>query len=337
MLAGPLNACPRACQRQTLPAKLPDFQPWRRKRPMTGKPVCARRRHGQQGQDAPAAKGLCRCESYSMPKVKASLAKGRAPAVETGEGPGDAGHLVLSLAALLLACLANGVSHLHGLCRGPDLDAACRALAQMGAVIEENTDGLTVHGVGNGALLAPQAPLDFSGAPVALALIAGLVAPYPMDVGFAVPVLPDALITPLRHLGVQISPAHGDHVTLQGPGAASPLHWRLDHSEVSELSPFVLKAALLLAGLNTPGITALLESTADRTAVSDRLNAVFAAFGAPVSQAVAEPGWRAIRLVGQSRLQAVDMDLRAQPSGVLWPAAPFSARGEPSLLPDEET
>ncbi|WP_170975754.1 hypothetical protein [Rhizobium sp. FY34] len=272
-----------------------------------------------------------------MPKVKTSLAKGRAPSVETGEGPGDAGHLVLSLAALLLACLANGESHLRGLCRGPDLDAACRALAQMGAVIGENADALTVRGVGNGALLSPQAPLDVLDAPVALALIAGLVAPYPMDVEFAAPVLPDVLIPPLRHMGVQISSAHGDHVTLQGPEAASPLHWRLDHSDVSDLSPFVLKAALLLAGLNTPGSTVLLESTADRTAVSDRLDAMFAAFGAPVSQAPAEPSWRALRLSGQSRLQAVDMDLRAELSGVLWSASQFSARGGPSLLPDEET
>jgi 3-phosphoshikimate 1-carboxyvinyltransferase len=104
----------------------------------------------------------------------------------------------------------------------------------MGARIEKVGDTWIIQGTGNGALLAPAAPLDFGNAGTGCRLTMGLVGVY----DFASTFIGDAslssrpmgrVLNPLREMGVQVDAAAGDRlpVTLRGPKTPNPITYRV--------------------------------------------------------------------------------------------------------------
>lgn len=271
---------------------------------MTADAVYDRSRHGRPGQDVRNGIWFRTFESLSMQKQKPNAAKwhDRSQPVPPGVDHGE--HLLLSVTAVLLAGVSSGCSRLRNLSHGPDVDAACRALNAMGVATVPEEGGLSIWGVGNGALLAPRLPLDFTNAPVALALTAGLVAPYDMPVSLGDIALPEGVREPLHQMGVQMEAGPAGELCLHGPEGANPLQVKLDQS-----SSLMLKACLLLAGLNTPGITTLVEPMGASGDGFTPLEALFAAFGVELDVRPGEGGLRDIRLTGRSRLLAARIDL----------------------------
>jgi 3-phosphoshikimate 1-carboxyvinyltransferase len=198
----------------------------------------------------------------------------RGPLRGTARVPGDKS---ISHRALMLAALAVGRSRIEGLNDGGDLASTRAALQAMGARIETGADGVcAVDGVGVGGLLQPAARFDCGNSGTSARLLMGLVASHPIRALFAGdgslmrrPM--GRVAAPLRRIGARID---GDclPLTVEGVSPAIPTRHVLDIPSAQ------VKSALLLAGLNTPGLTEIVETVPAR----DHLERMLALFGADI-------------------------------------------------------
>ena len=198
----------------------------------------------------------------------------RGPLRGTARVPGDKS---ISHRALMLASLAVGRSRIEGLCDGSDVHSTIAALRAMGARIEQDADGARiVDGVGTGGLLQPEAPLALGNSGTSARLLMGLVASHPISAAFT----GDASLSrrpmgrvarPLRRLGADID-GHHLPLTVTGRYPALPATHCLDIPSAQ------VKSALLLAGLNIPGTTEVVEMVQTR----DHLVRMLRLFGVPI-------------------------------------------------------
>jgi len=227
--------------------------------------------------------------------------------------PGDKS---ISHRALMLGGLAAGETRITGLLEGEDVLDTSRAMQAMGAAIRKDGDSFIINGVGNGCLLAPEAPLDFGNSGTGCRLIMGLVAPYDFETRF----MGDAslsnrpmarVLEPLRLMGVQVSAEAGDRlpVSLRGPRAPAPISYRVPMASAQ------VKSAVLLAGLNTPGITTVIETVPTR----DHTENMLRGFGAAIEVGSGADGARTIRLEGRGRLTGQILDVPGDPSSAAFP------------------
>ena len=227
--------------------------------------------------------------------------------------PGDKS---ISHRSLMFGGLASGETRITGLLEGEDVLNTGKAMQAMGATIRKTGDEWIVNGIGNGALLAPKAPLDFGNAGTGSRLTMGLVGTYDFETTF----IGDAslskrpmgrILDPLRRMGTQVSASEGDRlpVTLRGPGVANPITYRVPMASAQ------VKSAVLLAGLNTPGITTVIEPVMTR----DHTEKMLAGFGAALSVETDAASMRTIRLEGQGKLVGQTIDVPGDPSSTAFP------------------
>ncbi|MEI2300074.1 3-phosphoshikimate 1-carboxyvinyltransferase [Ensifer sp. MJa1] len=227
--------------------------------------------------------------------------------------PGDKS---ISHRALMLGGLAAGETRITGLLEGADVIATAKAMQAMGARIRKEADGWRVDGTGNGALLAPEAPLDFGNAGIGCRLVMGLAGVYDFETTFigdaSLAKRPMArVLDPLRAMGVQVKAAVGDRLpaTLRGPKTPTPISYRVP------LASAQVKSAVLLAGLNAPGITSVTEPVMTR----DHTERMLRGFGAALSVETDVEGVRTIRLEGRGRLAGQSIDVPGDPSSAAFP------------------
>ncbi|MGY5780527.1 3-phosphoshikimate 1-carboxyvinyltransferase [Rhizobium sp. LEGMi135b] len=227
--------------------------------------------------------------------------------------PGDKS---ISHRSLMFGGLAAGETRITGLLEGEDVLNTGKAMQALGAAIRRDGDAWIVNGTGNGALLASEVPLDFGNAGTGSRLIMGLVGSY----DFETTLIGDAslskrpmgrILDPLRRMGTQVRAAEGDKlpVTLRGPGVASPLTYRVPMASAQ------VKSAVLLAGLNAPGITTVIEHVMTR----DHTERMLVGFGAALSVETDVAGVRTIRLEGQGKLTGQTIDVPGDPSSAAFP------------------
>jgi 3-phosphoshikimate 1-carboxyvinyltransferase len=227
--------------------------------------------------------------------------------------PGDKS---ISHRSLMFGGLASGETRITGLLEGEDVINTGRAMAAMGATIARKGDEWIVQGTGNGCLLEPQAPLDFGNAGTGCRLTMGLAGVYAMRSTF----IGDASLTkrpmgrvldPLRQMGVQVESQPGDRlpVTLTGPRTAAPITYRLPMASAQ------VKSAVLLAGLNTPGITTVIEPVATR----DHTEKMLTGFGAKLDVTIDTDGARRISIEGQGDLRGQIIAVPGDPSSAAFP------------------
>jgi 3-phosphoshikimate 1-carboxyvinyltransferase len=227
--------------------------------------------------------------------------------------PGDKS---ISHRSFMFGGLAAGETRITGLLEGEDVINTGRAMSAMGAGIEKIGDTWIIQGTGNGALLAPEAPLDFGNAGTGCRLTMGLVGVY----DFASTFVGDAslssrpmgrVLNPLREMGVQVEAAAGDKlpVTLRGPKTANPITYRVPMASAQ------VKSAVLLAGLNTPGITTVIEPIMTR----DHTEKMLQGFGANLTVDTDAEGVRTIRLEGRGKLTGQIIDVPGDPSSTAFP------------------
>ena len=227
--------------------------------------------------------------------------------------PGDKS---ISHRSLMLGGLACGETRITGLLEGEDVLATGRAMRAMGARMRKDGGEWIVNGTGNGCLLAPESALDFGNAGTGVRLTMGLVGVYDFESTF----VGDAslssrpmgrVLDPLRQMGVQVRAAAGDRlpVTLHGPRIASPITYRVPVASAQ------VKSAVLLAGLNTPGIVTVIEPVMTR----DHTEKMLAGFGAELEVETDPDGVRAIRLQGQGTLRGCTIDVPGDPSSTAFP------------------
>ena len=223
--------------------------------------------------------------------------------------PGDKS---ISHRSIMLGALAVGETRVTGLLEGEDVLATAAAMRAMGATVERIGDGAwRVHGVGVGALLQPEAALDMGNSGTSTRLLMGLVASHPITASF----IGDAslskrpmgrVIEPLSQMGAHFTSSPGGTLPLMLRGAAPavPIEYRLPVASAQ------VKSAILLAGLNTPGITTVIEPIPTR----DHSERMLRGFGAQLDVETDAAGVRTIRIVGEAELKPQAIDVPGDPS-----------------------
>lgn len=223
--------------------------------------------------------------------------------------PGDKS---ISHRSLMLSALAVGTSRVTGLLEGHDVLATAAAMRAMGARIERRDDGeWVIDGVGVGGLLQPREALDMGNSGTSTRLLMGLVASHPITATF----IGDAslsgrpmgrVIDPLGQMGAEISASPGGRLPLmvRGLAPAVPLSYRLPMASAQ------VKSAVLLAGLNTPGVTEVIEPIPTR----DHSERMLRGFGADLIVDTAADGTRHIRIHGEAELKPRTIAVPGDPS-----------------------
>ncbi|WP_203310295.1 3-phosphoshikimate 1-carboxyvinyltransferase [Sphingomonas beigongshangi] len=222
--------------------------------------------------------------------------------------PGDKS---ISHRSLMFAGLAVGESRIRGLLEGEDVLATAAAMRAMGADIARGDDGTwTVHGVGVGGLLQPQTALDMGNSGTSTRLLMGLVASHPITATFvgdaSLSKRPMARVTePLARMGADFTTSPGDRLplTMRGLCPAVPITYTLPVASAQ------VKSAILLAGLNTPGITRVIEPVPTR----DHSERMLRGFGAELTVEETPEG-RLISITGEAELKPQDIEVPGDPS-----------------------
>jgi 3-phosphoshikimate 1-carboxyvinyltransferase len=226
--------------------------------------------------------------------------------------PGDKS---ISHRSLMLGALAVGETRVTGLLEGEDVLATAAAMRQMGATIVRQTDGAgnaewIINGVGVGGLLQPAEPLDMGNSGTSTRLLMGLVASHAISATF----VGDAslskrpmgrVIEPLSQMGAEFEASEGGRLplTLRGMCPAIPIAYRLPVASAQ------VKSAVLLAALNTPGITTVIEPVPTR----DHSERMLKGFGADLT-VVEMDGERIITLTGPADLKPQVIEVPGDPS-----------------------
>lgn len=250
-----------------------------------------------------------------MPDPLSLIADG--PLAGTVAVPGDKS---ISHRALMLGSLAVGETVIEGLLEGEDVHATAAALAAMGADIARDVDDhgagtWRVHGVGVGGLLQPETALDMGNSGTSTRLLMGLIASHRLTATF----IGDAslcrrpmgrVIEPLSRMGASFAASPGGRLplTMTGRCPAVPIDYALPIASAQ------VKSAVLLAGLNAPGRTTVIE----RIPTRDHSERMLVGFGATVD-IVDTPEGRAITVTGEAELRPRHIVVPGDPSSAAFP------------------
>ena len=229
--------------------------------------------------------------------------------------PGDKS---ISHRSLIFGLLALGETRIEGLLEGEDVlrtADACRALGA--SVIREGEGCWRVRGAGIGGLVEPSAILDFGNAGTGARLMMGVAGSHPITATFD----GDAslrkrpmrrILDPLVRMGTAVvGEAEGGRVplTLRGPRETVPIVYETPAASAQ------IKSAVLLAGLNSPGRTTVVE----REATRDHTERMLRLFGAQVTVEPEGEAGRRIAIQGQPTLCGTEVVVPSDPSSAAFP------------------
>ena len=227
--------------------------------------------------------------------------------------PGDKS---MSHRALMFGAVAIGETAIRGLLEAEDVINTAKAMTALGAKAERGSDSIwRVQGVGVAGLRSPAAPLDFGNSGTGVRLAMGLMASTPLTarcVGDAsLSKRPMGRVSqPLEQIGARFETAEGGRLPLTLHGARNPV----PIAYTLPVASAQVKSAVLLAGLNTPGRTTVIEPTPTR----DHTERMLTGFGARISvETIA--GVRHISLEGQHELAARQIEVPGDPSSAAFP------------------
>jgi 3-phosphoshikimate 1-carboxyvinyltransferase len=229
--------------------------------------------------------------------------------------PGDKS---ISHRALILGLLSVGATEIEGLLEGDDVlrtAAVCRAL---GADVQRWGEGRwRLRGCGVGSLLAPRESLDFGNSGTGMRLMMGVVGGHAIEAVFD----GDAslrkrpmrrILDPLIMMGAEVlAEAKGGRcpILLKGTSEPIPIEYR------PPVASAQIKSAVLLAGLNSPGRTVVIEPEASR----DHTEKMLRYFGASIQVEPFGLEGRRISLEGRPELRPAPVMVPADPSSAAFP------------------
>ncbi len=229
--------------------------------------------------------------------------------------PGDKS---ISHRALILGALTVGRTTITGLLEGQDVLDTAAAMRAFGATVTRTSEGeWVVDGVGVGGFAEPAGVIDCGNSGTGVRLIMGAMATTPITATFTGDASlcrrPMGRVTdPLRLFGADITSREGGllPVTIRGAGEPLPVRYR------TPVPSAQIKSAVLLAGLNAPGETVVIEAEATR----DHTERMLAGFGAQIRTEVTEEG-RVITLTGRPELRPQAVAVPRDPSSAAFPVA----------------
>lgn len=228
--------------------------------------------------------------------------------------PGDKS---ISHRALILGALSVGETRIEGLLEGEDVLNTAAVLRELGAEAARHGPGRwSVHGVGVGGFREPETVLDHGNSGTGVRLMLGAVATTPIACTFTGDASlrrrpMERVLNPLSLFGATAYGRSGGRLplTLIGASDPGPVTYRLSVPSAQ------VKSAVLLAGLNVPGETTVIESERTR----DHTERMLRHFGAVV-RVTEEGAGAAIVLTGEAELTAASISVPADPSSAAFPA-----------------
>ncbi len=237
----------------------------------------------------------------------------------------------ISHRSLILGALSVGETKIADLLEGQDVLDTAEAMRALGADVVDNGGGRwSVFGVGVGGFAEPDRVIDCGNSGTGVRLIMGAMATSPITATFtgdaSLRKRPMArVIDPLALFGARTFGRSGGRLPMTVIGASEPVPVRYTVPVPSAQ----VKSAVLLAGLNAPGETVVIEKEATR----DHTERMMASFGAKISVEETSEG-RLIRLEGQTELASRDINVPRDPSSAAFPvAAALIVEGSDVLVP----
>lgn len=227
--------------------------------------------------------------------------------------PGDKS---MSHRSMILGGMASGVTEIEGLLEGDDVLATARAVEAFGARVQRLGDGKwRVEGAGG--FQTPLSVIDCGNAGTGVRLLMGAAAGYPLTATFDGDVSlrkrPMKRVTgPLADMGARFGWLAAEDrlpVALTG-GTLTAIDY------VQTVASAQVKSAILLAGLNAEGVTAVTEPEKSR----DHTERMLRAFGAEVGVEEQGEGWK-ITLKGGQPLTGTFVAVPGDPSSAAFPLA----------------
>ena len=250
------------------------------------------------------------------------------PLTGTAHVPGDKS---ISHRSLILGAMAVGETRITGLLEGQDVLDTGRAMRAFGATVLQEGETWIVRGVGVGGLMEPDDVIDCGNSGTGVRLLMGAAATH----GFAVTYTGDASLRkrpmarvtdPLAAFGAVAHGRSGGRLPMTIVGAASPVPVRY----ATPVPSAQVKSAVLLAGLNAPGETVVVE----REATRDHTERMLAGFGAEIATQETPEG-REITLVGRPELAPQTIAVPRDPSSAAFPVcAALIVPGSDVLVPN---
>ncbi|MBZ4021909.1 3-phosphoshikimate 1-carboxyvinyltransferase [Rhodobacter sp. TJ_12] len=250
------------------------------------------------------------------------------PLSGVAEVPGDKS---ISHRALILGALSVGRTEITGLLEGQDVLDTAKAMQAFGARVTQHGPGAwSVEGVGVGGFAEPEAVIDCGNSGTGVRLIMGCMATSPLTATFtgdaSLRKRPMGRVTdPLALFGARAYGREGGRLPMTVVGAAEPM----PVCYTTPMASAQVKSAVLLAGLNAPGETVVIEKTPTR----DHTERMLRGFGAEVTVEETPEGSR-ITLKGQPELTAQKVAVPRDPSSAAFPVcAALLVPGSDILVP----
>ena len=250
------------------------------------------------------------------------------PLTGTASVPGDKS---ISHRALIFGAMAVGETRVTGLLEGQDVLDTARAMRAFGATVTQHGAGdWSVQGVGVGGFTEPADVIDCGNSGTGVRLIMGTMATTAMTATFtgdaSLRKRPMGRVTdPLSLFGTQAFGRKGGRLPMTVVGAAAPKAVRYTLPVASAQ----VKSAILLAGLNVPGETVVIE----REPTRDHSERMLLGFGAALTVEKTAEG-NVITLTGRPSLRAQSVAVPRDPSSAAFPVcAALIVEGSDILVP----
>ena len=235
------------------------------------------------------------------------------PLTGTALVPGDKS---ISHRSLIFGAMALGETRVTGLLEGQDVLDTAKAMQAFGATVTRHGLGdWSVQGVGVGGFQEPADVIDCGNSGTGVRLIMGTMATSAMTVTFtgdaSLRKRPMGRVTePLALFGTEAYGRKGGRLPMTVVGAARPKPVRYTLPVASAQ----VKSAILLAGLNCPGETVVIE----REPTRDHSERMLIGFGAKLEVERRAEG-SVITLQGQPDLRAQSVAVPRDPSSAAFP------------------
>ena len=243
--------------------------------------------------------------------------------------PGDKS---ISHRALILGAMAVGETRIEGLLEGQDVLDTAKAMRSFGATVTDHGGGnWSVNGVGVGGFCEPETVIDCGNSGTGVRLLMGAMATHPISATFtgdaSLNKRPMARVTdPIALFGAEAHGRTGGRLpmTIHGAKHPVPVHYTVPVPSAQ------VKSAVLLAGLNAPGKTVIVEPELTR----DHTERMLAGFGAKIT-VEDSPDGRVITLTGQPELNPQNITVPRDPSSAAFPVcAALICEGSDVLVPN---
>jgi 3-phosphoshikimate 1-carboxyvinyltransferase len=245
------------------------------------------------------------------------------------EVPGDKS---ISHRSLIFGAMAVGETRISGLLEGQDVLDTAKAMRAFGATVTRHSEGAwTVNGVGVGGFREPADVLDVGNSGTGARLIMGTMATTPITATFtgdaSLRKRPMGRVTdPLSLFGARAYGRHGGRLPMTIVGAANPIPVRY----ALPVASAQVKSAVLLAGLNAPGETVVIEKEPTR----DHSERMLVGFGAKLHVERNGNEGHVITLKGQPELRPQVVAVPRDPSSAAFPvSAALIVEGSDILVP----